>query len=216
MLPSDLLAFQFYPTVHEFIVSRVDVLVADVKAMMRLPLPEVGIEGRCAFAAATTLCSIIGGVSMVLYKPGVSGRSPAWRFLGLLKEFYPWQGERYSSWQYAVQDRETRAKVLYELVRNPVAHSFGVLGNNPLRVDIAKERLSEQQIDGLEKSDVLPYFRAPAVTAHHLTAPGESHPGYVITVGGLYWGVFHLLWNLAKNESQMREAEAHLATDPNA
>jgi len=63
----------------------------DVRAMMRLPLPAVGIEAGCDFATAMTLCNLISEISVVLYTPRNPKAGRGKRFKKLLEEFYPWE-----------------------------------------------------------------------------------------------------------------------------
>ncbi len=190
MLPSQFPECKAYPAVHSFVTYHLAMQFDDVRGMMKLPLPEVGIRTGCNFAVAATLCNMISGISRVLYTPKDPKSRSGKRFKELLEEFYPWEsGEK----------KAEKAKVIYDLVRNPLAHSLGVLKKNSLPISIAKRPLTEAQLQEIENSSMRPAWAPLAVTG------GPTK--YVFSVVGLYWGVFHLVWRLAKNARQMQQAE---------
>ncbi len=194
MLSSQVPEFGPYPFVHSFVKSHFDMQFDDVRAMMRLPLPEIGIQPGRNFAAAATLCNLISGISVVLYTPedpkGGSGK----KFKQLLEEFYPWEPQ---------ENREDKAKTIYDLIRNPLSHSLGVLKKGSLPIGIAKNSLTEAQLEEIENSKVRPVWVPLAV------AGGPSK--YDLSVWGLYWGVFHLVRRLAKDAKQMQKAEERIS-----
>jgi hypothetical protein len=180
----------------------------DVRGMMKLPVPEIGLPAGCNFAAAATLCNLISGISVVLYKPKIasqpaqgsgSERGSGRKFKELLTQYYPWEkGE----------NKEEKANVIYDLVRNPLAHSLGVLSvrKRSPRIVIRKDPLREDQLQEMETSSSRPCWVPLSVTA--------DTAGYVLSVWGLYWGVFHLLKRLAMDTAQMQEAEKRLSRGP--
>jgi len=193
MLPSQFQEIKLYPTVDKFVLDHLDMQFNDVRGMMKLPLPGVGISGGCNFAAASTLCNLISGISVVLYTPKDPKSGPGKRFKELLEQFYPWEpGE----------ERIENARVIYGFVRNPLAHSLGILKKGSLPICIKKDALTEAQLEEIENSSVRPPWVLPAVT---------KRSKYVLSVWGLYWGVFHLLRRLAKDARQMRHAQKRLA-----
>lgn len=183
MLPSQLSEFNSYPSVHSFVKYHLDMQFDDVRGMMRLPLPEIGIQAGCNFAVAATLCNLISGISVVLYTPKNSKSGSGARFKALLKEFYPWEPQK-------DKDKENKAKTVYDLVRNPLSHSLGVLRKGSLPIAIAKNSLTEAQLEEIENSSVRPAWVPLAVV-------GDSSK-YILSVWGLYWGVFHLVYPSGK------------------
>lgn len=56
MLPSQFPEFKAYPAVHSFVTYHLAVQFDDVRGMMKLPLPEVGIRAGCNFSGS---CNIV-------------------------------------------------------------------------------------------------------------------------------------------------------------
>lgn len=190
MLPSQFPEFKTYPAVNSFVTNQLAMQFNDVRCMMKMPIPEVGIEAGCNFATAATLCNLISGISVVLYTPKNPKSGSGKKFKELLEEFYPWErGEK----------KVENSKVIYDLVRNPLAHSLGVLKRGSLPTAIEKTALSEAQLEEIENSTVRPTWVPLAVTG--------SSAGYVIAVVGLYWGTFHLVRRLAQETKQIEQAE---------
>ena len=69
MLVSQLALAIGYPHVQGFIVSLIDMQFADVRAMLQLPRPDIGITPACNFAIVSSLCNLISGISTTIYKP---------------------------------------------------------------------------------------------------------------------------------------------------
>jgi len=113
------------------------------------------------------------------------------RFRGLLEDFYPWEPD---------EDKEKKSGSIYEIVRNPLSHSLGLLekGSAILR----KDPLSEELLEEIEHSRERPNWLQQAVK--------EKRSVTFIDVRGLCWGVFQMLWRLAKNTPSMEEAERYL------
>lgn len=194
MLPSQFPEFKAYPAVDNFVTYHLAMQFDDVRGMMKLPLPQVGIGAGCNFAVVATLCNLISGISVVLYTPKGPNGGSGKKFKELLEEFYPWEpGEK----------KAEKAKVIYDLVRNPLAHSLGVLKKGSLPISIVKDTLTEAQLEEMENSSVRPIWVPLAVTG------GSTK--YVLSVWGLYWGVFHLVWRLAKSTNQMHQADKRIA-----
>jgi hypothetical protein len=163
----------------------------DIRGMLKLPLPEVGIKAGCNFSAAAMLCNLISGISVVLYTPKNKNIGSGKRFRELLKEYYPWEDG---------ENRQQKSEIIYDFIRNPLAHSLGVLKRGSLPIAIHKDALTEEQIEEMEKSYIRPSWVPFAV---------KNNPkgDYILSVWGLYWGVFHLVGNLTKDTGQMQEAE---------
>ncbi|MCK4389476.1 MAG: hypothetical protein KAV83_04460 [Desulfobacterales bacterium] len=210
MLPVDIPEFNNYKNVCAFVRDHLSMQFGDVRSMMRLPLPGLGIVHACNFAAAATLCNLISGISVSLFIPAnpVKARKGKRQWIGtgqtfkqLLENFYPWQ---------PVERGTEGAKVLYDLFRNPFAHALGVHSKahyqiQVTRISIMKKEnepatgLLDDQLEEIERSSTRPSW-----LARGLSGAGKQ---WNLLVEGFYRDVFHMLWNLAKDKNQMSEAE---------
>lgn len=197
---SEIPELQNYPYVSHFVEELLSMQFADVRSMLRLPLPEQGIiddagYGGCNFAVATVLCNIVSGISVTVFRPPSlrnnrigSGRV----FRQLLENFYPWeQGDNGSE----------RAEALYSYFRNPLTHALGVQHGQFHRIQIGKSPspLQNNQIEEMEESLTKPSWLPPGLS--------RSGQCWTLDARGFYRGVFHMFWNLARDEPQMRMAE---------
>jgi hypothetical protein len=141
------------------------------------------------------LCNLISGISTELYTldPAIKEGSGN-RFRELLRNFYPWNSD---------EDKEDNIKVMYDLVRNPLTHSLGILKRRSLPIDIQKSPLVERQIVEIETSEKCPAWVPFAVE--------RNSTEYVVSVWGLYWGVFHMVERLARSNEQMQQAESRFS-----
>jgi hypothetical protein len=217
MLPSDLMDFASWPAVETFVNTRLAPHFADVRGLLERP----GYN----FLAATGLCSIVSGMSVSLFKPASAkkvkkkkGKGNEWRytdshgadaFLGtgelfkvLLGTFYPWDPGEPS---------EQKAKVVYDFVRNPLAHALGEDKKPGYTVRIRKSKedppgsgthvgVTDAQLRQLEAAAA-----RPADLKLAIDGAGKS---WDFRVENFYWGVFQLLRRLAKDMSQMAAAQA--------
>lgn len=194
MLLSDIPELQSYPNVSDFVQKHLSMQFGDVRAMLRLPLPEPGLEHGCNFAVTDRLCSLISGLSVTIFMPSnlVGGEriGSGGTYRQLIENFYPWAPE---------ENRREATQVLYDLIRNPFAHSLGVHEQSGYIVNVQKEPLTSEQIEDLERSQTQP-SRLP---------PGLSRSGqcWTLDARGFYRDVFHMFWNLTRDEQQMNEAE---------
>lgn len=195
MLPSDIRAFDPYPSVRRFIDDHLSMQFDDVRAMIKLPLAKEGLPAGCNFAAAAMLSNLISGISVVLYAPKNKRAGSGAKFKELLVECYPWE---------AGENKADKAKVIYDLVRNPLAHALGVLKKGSVPLAIEKGPLTEAQLAEIENATTRPASVPQAVR--------KEGARYVLSVAGLYWGVFQMLRGLASNAKQMQQAEKRLAS----
>lgn len=104
MLLSDIPELRNYPHVFTFVRDHLSMQFGDVRAMLRLPLRKSGIEYGCNFAVTATLCNLVSGISVTMFKPSkftrVDKGKKKWIYSGtafkqLLKNHYPWEpGEK--------------------------------------------------------------------------------------------------------------------------
>lgn len=196
MLPSELSEFEAYPDVLALVKNYLDPPFNDLRGLLKLPLPNVGITGGCNFASAALLCNLISGISVVLYtptNPKVCKRGDL--FKGLMLEFFPWDDKD--------ELRAEKTDILYGVVRNPLTHALGLLETNSVRTVIAKSPLGETQIEHLEKSEARPAGVPPPIACDRST-------GNVVSVSGLYWGVFQMLRRLTTDRNQMDRAPENM------
>lgn len=185
-----------HPHAHVFIHCHLLMQLNDVRSMLRLPLPDLGLTGGCNFAAPEVLFNVLVGAAKKLYSSPLGGDGE--RFKALLVEFYPWD-EGYSD-----QQKKSDAGRLWA-ARNHLAKTLGIIekkGSPRLRVE--KSPLSDAEIQVLETTRSRP---APLPAALRL----EPHVGEVLSVSGLYWGVLNLLRNFVASSAQLDEADARLA-----
>src|SRR5262245_54739625 len=116
MLVSQLAPAQGYPHVQGFIASLLDIQFSDVRAMLQLPRPDIGITPGCNFAIVSSLCNLISGISTTIFKPPdllQAVRSPecgsARAFRELVGGFFP----------YMPPGAGNFPQQLYNLCRNP-------------------------------------------------------------------------------------------------
>jgi hypothetical protein len=205
------LAPQTPVAVREFIAECVENLFfKDVHTMLRLPQPEHGFAAGCNFAIAHTLLASIGGVSATLYAhEGRSGEL----FRGLLRDCYPWSREPGSKVK-----PEAAATYLYNLFRNPLTHSLGLLTENipastrryvkPRKYVVKVKRLNpdghglgKAMIAELEQSSYRPTMSAT------LTLEPERK---VLLVEALYWGTRCMIETLTHDSARMQAADEFL------
>jgi hypothetical protein len=210
MLPSDLTDFSAYPDVETFVKTRLTPHYADARGMLQQP----GYN----FISATCLCGIVSGISVTIYKPaatkkwavvkGVRKKVPLGTgdlFKMLLERFYPWD---------TGENGKDKAKVVYDLVRNPLAHALGE-DKQPgytIRIRKCKEHppmsgvhvgLSDTELTAIEGSATRPADLKLAVDG--------SGKVWDLRVESFYWGVFHLLCRLAADSAQMTDAQRRFA-----
>jgi hypothetical protein len=115
---------RFGPAATAKVKSTLDLAVRphlqDVRAMLRLPLPEAGITAGCNFAAVQVLLNVLSGLSRLMGPtPPNSGKA----FTAFVRRWYPWPLEpRRSPYR---QGRGTA--VLYDSFRNGFSHDLGLV-----------------------------------------------------------------------------------------
>ena len=199
MLLSDIPELQNYPHVFTFVRDHLSMQFGDVRAMLRLPLRKSGIEYGCNFAVTATLCNLVSGISVTMFKPSNFTRmdkgKKKWIYSGaafkqLLKNHYPWEpGENPTD----------GAKALYDLFRNPLSHALGVHSKSSYQIHIKKNPLQNRQIEQIEKSPVRPHWLSPGISG--------SGTKWEVVAEGFYRDVFHMFWNLVKDSQQVTDAE---------
>ena len=199
--------------VHRFMRRTVDLYLEDVHALLRLPLPTVGITAGGNFAIAAVLLNVISGASVHLYDPvrGQSRNNRGALFTECLKAFYPWESEPNDG----VRDGGDGADILYKMFRNPLAHSIGVHKASTTRhIQRLPFQFSEGDLLALESSSIRPVaviVGAPTLQRH--TGTVSPFDAISLTVEPFYWGVRRMLQLLANDRPRMLAAAAHMEQD---
>ena len=196
---SDIPELQNYPHVFTFVRDHLSMQFADVRSMLRLPLPEQGIidgagYGGCNFAVATVLCNLVSGISVTAFRPSSLNNNrigSARVFRQLLENFYPWeQGGN------GIEG----AEALYSYFRNPLVHALAVeRESSHIQISKCPLPLQNEQVEEMEESSARPSWLLPGISG--------SGTQWNLVAEGFYRDVFHMFWNLARNEQQMRMAE---------
>jgi hypothetical protein len=203
MLVSQLSPAHRYPQVQGFIASLLDMQFSDARAMLQLPRPEVGITPGCNFAITSTLYNLLSGISTTIYKPphllheaeSAYGAGPAFR--DLVRDFFP----------YTPAGANNFPRELYQLCRNPLAHSVGLVGAEAPVVSFTRifhashagEGWSDQELNDLERPG----------TPFRLQHPGIVVNGrrWTLHCDSFYLDVIDLLRRLTADATQMAAAE---------
>jgi hypothetical protein len=210
MDPYSIVAEDEYPRLHLFLKNSFQMLISDIRALLRLPYAH--LKTGCNLTLASRLFSLIGGTSVCLYNAsyedflqGNPGKSRA-KFIGVLKDYYPWENEELT--------KENAVVILYDSTRNPIEHCLGIYKPNERhRSQIVKDRLTPKQIEEIESSEARPPWLPLTIT---LSQSGFFR--YDINTSSLYWGVFRLIINLLKDRTQLEKSEEfqmHLWDDYN-
>lgn len=165
----------------------------DVHTMLRLPIVgDAGLRAGCNFAIAQVLLSVVAGASVTLYEPrALSSRRDRGRlFKEILTKYYPWDAERRIPG--ALLDDDGAAK-LYDLLRNPLAHSLGVIDSAEsaafARVEVLKGSFAEGDIVATERAVARPSdWLDPTLR--------QSGTDLTLWVRSLYWGVRRMIENV--------------------
>lgn len=192
------------PTVRRLIDRLERISFSDVHTMLRLPIPNYGINAGCNFAITHVLLTTVGGISTTLYRRG----NKDWkRFQGLLRNHYPWNLEPTQTATPA-----EAARIIYEVIRNPLTHDLGLdlhrkSGGGKViikRLQRSKQKggLGEHWIENLEKGVVRPKMSS-AVTV--------QPDARVLLVEGLYWGLRRMIEAMTRDSQLMARAESYLA-----
>jgi hypothetical protein len=191
-----------FPKLFRFVEWRIDVQLAEARELLRLPMPEVGLESGQTFAAAASLVNLIAGASVWFYDAstaGLSDRESGRRFRETLAAYWPWDdGE--------IVDRAEGIRLLYECLRNPLAHGFGMsrLDDESSPIAFLKESLTAERVAELDLAEARPQGIGPTFRPAGAGAPARA---YLLAVPALYWGVQRLLRAVLTDEHQLPAAE---------
>lgn len=186
---------QQYPKLSNFLERFLAMQFADPRCLL--------LSAGCNYATASVLFNIIGGLSVCLYNASFddftssrpTGRGL--RFKNLLLNYYPWQNEPVPT--------EKAVEVLYDSVRNPLAHCLGLYKpTDKYGSRIVKNQMNIEEIAALENEKARPSWLQPTVTISPSAYP------YDVNVNTLYWGINRLIENLLSDKQQLEKAEIFL------
>ena len=190
------------PDTAELIRDQLEPQLTDVHAMLRLPIDgDPGLRGGCNLSVTQVLLSVISGVSVTVYDPSAltrrGGRGKLFR--EVLEKHYPWDEERHLPGARLDADAATE---LYDLFRNPLAHTLGVVDpqDNPTgrRVIIKKGSIPEAAIVATELATIRP---------SDWTDPTLQEDGneLILWVRSFYWGVRQMICDVASARATTAE-----------
>jgi hypothetical protein len=214
-VPSQFPELEPYPRVRELLEVQVDMQFADLHSLLRLPMPDEGLDGGCNLTATTVLCNIVAGTSVLFLDSSIdvfvnrNDRGP--RFKRLMRDYYPWLPED------ALRGEEG-AMLLWEYTRNPLSHTLGVgkfphafpgMPGDGRAVLLSKGPLPDAGIAQLMAEERPMWLDHPTIEFD-----GRA---YTVSVLALTWGVYRMLHRLFSDADQMQAAERTartLLTDP--
>lgn len=179
----------------------------DVRAMLRLPLPDAGITAGCNLAAVHVLLNVLSGLSRLM---GTSPKRSDAAFRTFVARWYPWRQE--PSRSVFRQKRGTEA--LYDSFRTGFAHDLGLLlESGPVdrrgqvrpkfritgrQLGVTKQpSLSPAVLNELDDVVVRPSWVGPTVAA-------DGKVGLLVDAVALYWGVRRLVFDHTSNKRCVR------------
>jgi hypothetical protein len=191
-----------FPKLFRFVEWRIDVQLAEVRELLRLPMPEVELTSGQNFASAASLVNLIAGASVWFYDAsaaGLSDRDSSRRFRETLAAYWPWDdGE--------IVDRAEGTRLRYKCVRNPLAHGFGMSRlDESSPIAFLKDSLTAERVAELDLAEARPQGIGPTIRPAGAGAPARA---YLVAVPALYWGVQRLLRAVLTDEHQLPAAEA--------
>lgn len=194
------------PAVQLFVRHVADVYLADVHAMLRLPLPQAQITEACNFAILAVLVNVISGASVTLYEPPPNAGESGRKFRETLSGYYPWDEEPAGS----VTDAVEGARIVYDLFRNPMAHALGFLDPEPTGPLFVTrfEPLTEAELESVELATTRPNIalhNAPTLTRNATTQ------ALSLNAEAFYWGVRESIRRLTADATRVASAERLLS-----
>jgi hypothetical protein len=182
----------------------------DVRAMLRLPLPEVGITAGCNFAAVHVLLNVLSGLSRLM---GPSPTRSDAAFRKFVARWYPWRLEPHGS----IFRQQRGTKALYDSFRTGFSHDLGLLlETGPIdhrgrirpkfriagrQLGVTKQpSLSSSALVELDDVTVRPTWLGPTVDM-------DGKIGLLVNAVALYWGVRRLVFDHTSNSRAVRSLD---------
>jgi hypothetical protein len=179
----------------------------DVRAMLRLPLPEAGITAGCNFAPVHVLLNVTSGLSRLM---GPSPKRSEQAFKTFVARWYPWRSEPRGS--FFRQKRGT--DVLYGQFRNGFSHDLGLMLDRSAvdtrglitarfriggrQLGVAKQpSLSPVLLNELDDVSRRPHWLGPTVER-------DGRKGLLVDAVALYWGVRRLVFDHTSSQRAVK------------
>lgn len=191
-----------FPKLKSFVEWGVDMQLADVRDLLRLPLPAADLHSGQNFTAAGALTSFISGASVWFFDATEEGlgnrRDRKRRFCEVVERYWPWDDRE-------IVERAEAIRVLWDCARNPLTHALGLPDPaDGTVISITKSAVTEEQLVELDTSEKRPEWVGPTIAPADTAAPGGA---YVLSVPALYWGVQRVVRRLLSDEAQAAPAE---------
>lgn len=192
--------------VRQLVAGRVDMFLSDVHAMLRLPLPVLGINAGCNFAVVEVLCAVISGLSRV-FRSDVYGAGKAFE---AVLEHYPHDEEP----NFAISGKDFRSE-LYDTYRCNLVHSLGINVSEdaprkivPLLRRTVVRRYTfvgppDPWINSLENEARPGWLKVP-------TLYDDAHGSRKLCAEALYWGTRRLTLRLCLDPFCVSRADSFL------
>lgn len=201
MKVSEIVGAQAYPHINHFVESALDMQLADVRALLQLPRPSIGITSPCNFPIVATLCNLVSGISVTIHKPAqllgeVGSECPSGEaFKDLVRDFFPCR---------RLGAPDDIPDYLYEYYRNPLAHSAAIADTDAPRMFYCRvlpgdEGWSDSELEQIERD--LDRSRLP----HHSIE--MSNRELTIHADCFYFDAIRMLRDLIANPAQAQAAE---------
>jgi len=193
-----------YPVLTEFLRRQVDMQFADLRLLLRLPVPELEPHVGCNLTAASMMLNVISGFSRWFYRTERAAKImeketkkghalSAERFKGFVEEYWPQEATGPSAAEVA--------KRLYE-VRNSLAHDLGA--RDPERpgeaqhITLSKGAMSlDDVVTGLERGLGYP-FTVPVIEVEGTTR--------TVHLAVVYWALHRMLRRAIDEKAEQIEA----------
>jgi hypothetical protein len=178
------------------VVRQIDPAMADVHAMLRLPLPEIGLDAECALSPTLVLLAIVDGVAHRFCSPG----SQRITFVRALIQHFPWDQEPRTGEEMIGAEA---AETLWCGYRDALAHNLGGYRDRQQQqlgsVKLLKGAISEAEIESIERATRRPQWHVPMLRK---VDEGAS-PALKLTVKCLYWGVRQMIESVLRDEAKL-------------
>jgi hypothetical protein len=168
---------------------------------------DLGFQNGANYALVSYLCNVLSGISVTIYKPsnllkepGESKCGSGAAFTNLIVDFFPPQPIEATKF----------AGELYDLARNTLSHSLGVLDDGSPKV------LLKRTLRGSDLGVAWTNEQLNELECGHFQLPGPSieidGSVWTLRVERFYLDCLCLLKQLIADEDQMRAAENRLAS----
>jgi hypothetical protein len=196
------------PALRELLGVQIDMQLADLSTLLRMPRDEPGLGAGCKLTAATLPMNVIAGASVLFWKSSIesleqrAGRGK--RFKDLMRAKYPQSADD-------AVDAEFAAELMWDYTRAPHTHALGVGKTAQLLPGIPREERgvwTSKAAHGLP-ADVVDQLMSSCERLEWLDPTIAAEPrGYAVHVGPAGVGVTRMLRDRFADDVQSDAAEA--------